>query len=101
MSIFNKLLKCLVVATVITPAAVTPAVAGCCGAYHVDSSSPQYGAITAQQSVEGPGLMTTNTVTNTSMTMIVTEDATFNPSSVVNPPSSQDPSSGSSSGEVM
>jgi len=69
----KKLIGCLVVATAITPAAVTPAVAGCCGAYQVSGSA------TFTQPVYGPGLVTMDTVTNTSMQMTVTEDATFTP----------------------
>jgi len=74
MSIFNTLLKCLVVATVITPAAVTPAVAGCCGAH------PVSGDITVNQGMEGnTSLTTTDTVTNTSMQMLLAEDNTWTP----------------------
>jgi len=69
---FKKLLKCLAVATVITPAAVAPAVAGCCGAFAVVN-----GSATITQGIEGSGLTTTDTVTNTSMQMTVTETAQF------------------------
>jgi len=96
MSIFNKLLKCLVVATVITPAAVTPAVAGCCGAYTVN------GEFSTTQTVEGQtSLSTTDQVTNTSMQMVLTEDNTFNPSSAAPVLASPDQSGQQSCGEVM
>jgi len=91
----KKLLKCLMVASVITPAAVSPAVAGCCGAY------PVSGTINLSQTVEGGSLTTTDTVTNTSMQMVVTEDATFIPTSAAPQLGSPDDSGSTCSGEVM
>jgi len=99
MSIFKKLLKCLVVATVITPAAVAPAVAGCCGAFPVSRDFSSSGTVTAQ----GPGLTTTDTVTNTSMQMTVTEVASINQdaSNAPDDTSKSDSGSGTCPGDVM
>lgn len=92
----RKILNYMIVATVITPAAVSPAVAGCCGAY------PVSGSMTLSQTVTGSGLTTTDTVTNTSMRMVVSEDATFVPATAAPDLSSTPDDSGTgTSGEVM
>jgi hypothetical protein len=92
----KKVFGCLVVATAITPAAVSPAVAGCCGAF------PVAGSTTLTQQVYGPGLTTMDTVTNTSMQMTVTEDATFTPANYAPELTSPDNGNGGETcGEVM
>jgi len=93
---FKKLLKCLAVATVITPAAVAPAVAGCCGAFPV-----QNGSATITQGIEGSGLTTTDTVTNTSMQMTVTETCTYSPSTDAPTQSTNTDTPGACSEDVM
>jgi len=103
MSIFKKLLKCLVVATVITPAAVAPAVAGCCGAFPVENGGNN--VLKFNGSVSGGGsLQTTDTVTNTSMQLIATEVATINQDASDAPVitgGASDGGSGQCSGDVM
>jgi len=96
MSIFNKLLKCLVVATVITPAAVSPAVAGCCGAYRVN------GDVAMTQGMEGQTQnVTSDNVTNSSLQMLVQDNPDWSTPASAPVPQGQDPSSGNSSGECM
>jgi hypothetical protein len=109
----------MVVATAIAPAAVAPAVAGCCGAYGVSgtmtisengtgsyTSTTQGGETYSSsgtaniENVAATPLNTTNAVTNTSMQMTVSEDAVFVPSEYAPDLSSENPTNCSSS-EVM
>jgi hypothetical protein len=90
----KKLLSYMVVATAIAPAAVSPAVAGCCGAYAVS------GSITVNQT-GGGSLTTTDTVTNTSMQMTVSEDAVFVPTEYAPDLTTPTESSTGTTGEVM
>jgi len=71
---FKKLMKCLVVAAAVAPAGITPALAGCCGAFSFSGS-----ATNSESATSSASLVTTDTVTNTSMQMTVTENATFVP----------------------
>jgi len=91
----KKLLSYMVVATAIAPAAVSPAVAGCCGAYAVS------GSVTFNQGASTNSLTTTDTVTNTSMQMTVSENDVFVPTEYAPDLTTPSESGTGTCGEVM
>jgi len=101
MGMFSKLLKCFVVASVIAPAGISPAVAGCCGGVNGKEAGLYYSSNTYVTNSVSESYTTENSVTNTSMQMVVTEGAQW--TQPISAPTStpSDPSGAGSCEEVM